>query len=299
MYILAPSKINLHLRVGPPRADGFHPLLTWMTTIGLFDKIALEQNPVSGQIAMTCTDPSLPCDDRNLVVKAAKLLRQRPTDSVSIHLEKNIPHGGGLGGGSSDAAFTLKALNQFWQLQKTDNELAILAAKLGSDIPFFLFGPSSVCKGRGEIVRPITSSSIAKWVLLILPEISMPTPAVYRQFDAMGAGNQSDVEIEPDWNQWATLPSLELLPKLVNDLEPPSFAIDQRLSLLRNEIEKTVQRPVRMSGSGSSLFTLFDRQIDAVTTGWTVQKRHLVNTVACQIAPDPKQQGTVSGDRHN
>ena len=157
MHILAPAKINLHLRVGPSRADGFHPLLTWMTTIGLHDTVSLEPlhrdtglRPVparaggpchdkptgdhekgdithfhakpadkimsgvpiiGGDIRMTCSDPTLPTDDRNLVVKAAKLLRGDANHSVAIHLEKQIPHGGGLGGGSSDAAFTLIALN--------------------------------------------------------------------------------------------------------------------------------------------------------------------------------------------
>jgi 4-diphosphocytidyl-2-C-methyl-D-erythritol kinase len=282
MHIFAPAKINLHLRVGPPRADGFHPLLTWMTTVGLFDTITIERNPNAGEIAMTCSDPSLPCDDRNLVVKAAKLLRQNPKDSVSIHLKKKIPHGGGLGGGSSDAAFTLKALNDFWKLNKSDAELTALAAQLGSDIPFFLYGPSSICTGRGEFVRPIAPPAQAKWVLLILPALSMPTPAVYRKFDAMNAG--VDVDIEPDWKRWAQLSSMELLSNLVNDLETPAFEIEPKLQTLRSSIEQSLGRAVRMSGSGSSLFTLYDHQ-DEATAAANAIDQHELQAIAVELSP--------------
>jgi 4-diphosphocytidyl-2-C-methyl-D-erythritol kinase len=283
MRISAPAKINLHLRVGPPRVDGFHPLLTWMTTVGLFDQLTLTNAANPGTLEMTCSNPSLPCDDRNLVIKAAKLLRQNRTDSVAIHLEKQIPHGGGLGGGSSDAAFTLLALNQFWKLGKSMEQLAADAARLGSDIPFFLFGPSSICTGRGEVVKPIAAPSRAKWALLILPELSMPTPAVYRQFDAMKLG--SDVESQADWNQWAALSSQELLPKLVNDLEAPAFAIQPRLASLRASIEETLDQPVRMSGSGSSLFTLYDDHAEAEQAVKIVTDRHGQKTIAVEMAP--------------
>ncbi len=256
--IKTPAKINLHLRVGPPRADGFHPLMTWMVTIGLADSLEFSKHTEPGEIAMTCSDASLPCDDRNLVVRAAKLIRQNPEQSVRIHLEKIVPHGGGLGGGSSDAAATLVALNRFWNLRKSYADLAELAGRLGSDIPFFFHGPSSVCRGRGEIVRPIAPPALARWVLLILPELSMPTPAVYREFDAMKLGSDQHVEIEPDWDRWALLPSVELLGELVNDLEAPAFGIEPRLALLREQIEQKLARTVRMSGSGSSLFTLYD-----------------------------------------
>jgi 4-diphosphocytidyl-2-C-methyl-D-erythritol kinase len=278
MHVLAPAKINLHLRVAPPRADGFHPLLTWMTTIGLYDKISFETNAIPGEIALTCSEPTIPCDDRNLVIKAAKLLRTNPNDSVTIHLEKQIAHGGGLGGGSSDAAFTLTALNQFWKLNKTTDELADLAAQLGSDIPFFLYGPSSICRGRGEVVRPIPPPTKVKWALLILPAMSMPTPAVYRQFDAMNAG--TDVELEPDWNHWAELSAQDLVAKLVNDLERPAFAIEPKIDSLRREIEKTIHRTVRMSGSGSSLFSLYDEHADAIEAAKRVTQQHQVRALA-------------------
>jgi len=294
MRILAPAKINLHLRVGPPRADGFHPLLTWMTTIGLHDTISLEPLgkttgslpvPAGEAIRMNCTDPSLPTDERNLAVKAAKLLRSNSNQSVAIHLEKKIPHGGGLGGGSSDAAFTLWALNQFWHLEKTIDSLSELAAQLGSDVPFFLHGPSSICRGRGEEVRPIASPALARWVLLILPDLSMPTPAVYKQFDDMKLGQMSEIEGEPDWNQWAALSSQDLLPNLVNDLETPAFAIEPRLARLRADIEQQLSRPVRMSGSGSSLFSLYDTRPEAADAAEWVNQTHGAKAIAVEMTP--------------
>jgi 4-diphosphocytidyl-2-C-methyl-D-erythritol kinase len=240
---------------------------------------------IGGGIRMTCTDPTLPTDDRNLVVKAAKLLRGDANLSVAIHLEKKIPHGGGLGGGSSDAAFTLAALNQFWQLDKSTKELSDLAAQLGSDIPFFLHGPSSVCHGRGEQVRPIASPTLSRWALLILPDLSMPTPAVYKQFDAMKLGQITDIDNEPDWNQWAALSSQDLLPQLVNDLEPPAFAIESRLAKLRADIEQQLSRPIRMSGSGSSLFTLYDTRAQAANAAASVNPKHGVNAIEVEMTP--------------
>jgi 4-diphosphocytidyl-2-C-methyl-D-erythritol kinase len=234
---------------------------------------------------MTCTDATLPTDDRNLVVKAAMLLRGDSNQSVAIHLEKNIPHGGGLGGGSSDAAFTLLALNQFWELKKSTSVLNELAAQLGSDIPFFLHGPSSVCRGRGEQARPIASPRLARWVLLILPHLSMPTPAVYKQFDAMKLGQIADIEREPDWNQWAALSSQDLLPKLINDLEPPAFAIEPRLATLRTNLEQQLGRPVRMSGSGSSLFTLYDTRVQAANAAKSVKQNHDVAALEVEMTP--------------
>src|SRR5258707_8235767 len=124
LRVLAPAKINLHVRIGPVRSDGFHPLLSWMATVGFFDSLSLTVTDLekSGEaVVLHCDDPTLPCDGTNLVVRAARLFRERfPVDStsagggVSIQLEKRIPAGGGLGGGSSDAARTLLGLDWLW-----------------------------------------------------------------------------------------------------------------------------------------------------------------------------------------
>jgi 4-diphosphocytidyl-2-C-methyl-D-erythritol kinase len=298
MHLLCPAKINLHLRVGPLRGDGFHPLLSWFCTAGLFDTLTLEQAALSAapsersHIALTCDQADLPLDRRNLVVKVAEAfaedLRKSHDAQVSpvhAHLQKQVPAGAGLGGGSSDGARTLAGLNLLWNIGRTANELSAFAARFGSDLPFFFFGPSSVCKGRGEIVVPIARPAV-RWVVLILPPIAMPTADVYRRFDAMKLGRDADVQVEPDWRQWATLQARPLLERLVNDLEPPAFAISGPLSSLRDDVEKLLDRPVRMSGSGSSLFTLYDSPEEAQWTRRRIEQTQQVRVETVELSPD-------------
>lgn len=294
-----PAKINLHLRVGPCRADGFHSLRSWMTTVGLFDTLTIEPAALEGgapaeppfdlrsdsrQMAgaarmeppdaglnsifsLRCDVPDLPCDQRNLVVRIARAFAEHvamaaTVTPVTASLAKRIPMGAGLGGGSSDAATTLRALNRLWRANCAADDLSAFAARFGSDIPFFLHGPSSACSGRGEVVRP-NAPPRPRWAMLVLPAVHMPTAEVYRRFDEMGLGREQDVADEPYWAEWATLDARDLLPRLVNDLEPPAFAIRPELGALQATLEEKLGRPVRMSGSGSSLFTLFDGQEEA------------------------------------
>jgi 4-diphosphocytidyl-2-C-methyl-D-erythritol kinase len=260
MRRLAPAKINLHLRVGPPREDGFHPLLTWMCTVGLFDELEFS-TAGDRAVELTCDDPAIPTGAENLIVRAAMALADRP---AKIKLIKRIPMGGGLAGGSSNAATTLLALNELWQMSRSPQELAIIASKLGSDIPFFFFGPSSICTGLGEVVRPLPRPK-AQFAHLIFPPYGMPTPKVYRRFDEMKLGDRRDIEQSPDFEAWTTMSSLELLSKLVNDLEMPAFDLNPQLAKLRHEWEQRLQRPIRMSGSGSTLFTLYDDEQEALS----------------------------------
>jgi 4-diphosphocytidyl-2-C-methyl-D-erythritol kinase len=288
MRLLCPAKINLHLRVGPCRADGFHPLLSWMCTVGLFDTLMLglsgapapavptgtaatgrHESAGGLQIAMECDLPGLPCDGRNLIVRVAGAW---PSDdagpartAIEARLTKRTPIGAGLGGGSSNAARMVLALDRLFPgsgAGRSAGELSAFAARFGSDVPFFLAGPSSVCSGRGEIVRPIGNPR-PRWAVLVLPNVMMPTPDVYRRFDALGLGRAEHIEREPDLSQWTTLDAMSLLPLLANDLEAPAFAIRPDLGDMRARIERALGRPVRMSGSGSSLFTLFDQPDEA------------------------------------
>jgi len=207
---------------------------------------------------------------------------------VAAQLEKQIPLGAGLGGGSSDAARTLVALNRYWHLDRSMDDLARVAAKLGSDVPFFLYGPSSVCTGRGEIVKPVPPPAVAKWVVLVLPDIHMPTAAVYGRFDELSLGYDEHIDEgrQPDWHDWSSRKSKDLLAGLVNDLERPAFEIRKDLGTLRADIELKLGRPVRMSGSGSSLFTLYDERGEAeaaanvIATSFGVQR-----TLAIEMTP--------------
>ena len=287
MHVLAPAKINLCLRVGPPRDDGFHPLLSWMCTIGLFDTLTFQLSDGPG-FSLESDQADLPVDRGNLVVRAATLLsagmRRQANLGASASLAKRIPIGSGLGGGSSDAARTLLALDRLWQLECPKEQLVAMAAQLGSDVPFFLFEPSAICTGRGEIVRPCPPPS-ARWALLLLPSRAMPTPAVYRQFDQMGLGKHGNLANEPVWDKWASLPAADLLEVLVNDLEPAAFTIAPDLGELRAEAQRMLLRPVRMSGSGSSLFTLFDERTEAQRAAHLLTSALQVRCCAVQAAP--------------
>jgi 4-diphosphocytidyl-2C-methyl-D-erythritol kinase len=298
MRLLAPAKINLHLRVAPPEGTGFHPLLSWFCAVGLFDTLTFE--PASGdafsEVHLTCDDPGLPCDSTNLVTRAANALGRLRTPGQSasaapvpgglnVHLEKRIPTGGGLGGGSSDAAWTLLGLNRLWALGLTVDHLSRIAADLGSDVPFFLHGASSICTGRGEIVRPVARPK-PRWAVLVLPDIAMPTRAVYAKFDEMRLGDRATIDHDPGWAQWAELSAGPLLPRLINDLEPAAFEVCPKLKMLRIEIEQTLGRIVRMSGSGSSLFTLFDELPEAQSAVECIQKRHALRVLTARLAPD-------------
>ncbi|MBV8781634.1 MAG: hypothetical protein JO353_09570, partial [Phycisphaerae bacterium] len=146
-------------------------------------------------------------------------------------------------------------------------DLAEIGAMLGSDVAFFCHGPSSVCTGRGQIVRPIARPT-PPWVVLILPSISVPTGPVYRRFDELLSEQDRRqlaevVASEPDWNEWKTLSAELLLPRLINDLERPAYDLYPALAKCRAEVEQMIGRIVRMSGSGSSLFTLYDDEAGA------------------------------------
>jgi 4-diphosphocytidyl-2-C-methyl-D-erythritol kinase len=277
-----------------------------MVTLDLFDTITVR--PASSGISLKCDRPDLPCDSTNLIVKAASVFRHAVSaeaagyadsdtspDTFSpctaeIELIKRIPMGGGLGGGSSNAATTLVLLNRLWNIHWPKPRLASLAATLGADVPFFFHGPSSICRGRGQLVRPIAPPS-ARAAVLILPPFAMPTAAVYRRFDEMKLGDLRTVDAEfPDWS---ALSASELLTLLVNDLEKPAFDLEPRLVKLAKQFTSMLERPIRMSGSGSTLFTLFDTLADAQAAAnfatYSLAKSpdpSWPRVVACELAPD-------------
>ena len=214
MQLFAPAKINLSFEIKGRRADGFHEIETLMTPISLADRLTLEVTPSDDNgIEFSCDDPSLPIGEDNLVVRAAKLFREATKlgAGIRIVLEKKIPHGAGLGGGSSDAASTLLGLNELFGAGLTDDDLLELAARLGSDVPFFIVRSAAVCRGRGEIVTP-TSITGDLNLLLLKPDFAVPTSWAYGK-----------------WKASAQLPGIDYSPqefggmRFVNDLERPVF----------------------------------------------------------------------------
>ncbi|MEA2710610.1 MAG: 4-diphosphocytidyl-2-C-methyl-D-erythritol kinase [Phycisphaerales bacterium] len=314
MRVPAPAKINLHLRVGPPRpADGFHPLLTWMVTAGLFDTLTFvrharradDDDAAGGMIfALSCSDPALPTDSAgNLVARVATGLadtlsrvgegstaraatRAMESGRVSAFLNKRIPPGAGLAGGSSDAVATLLALNRIWRLGWSREQLSAFAARFGSDLSFFFAETgSAICTGRGEIVRAIRPPDTGRWAVLVLPKFGIATPAVYRRFDEMRLGDERTIAEEPDWLAWSKLSAADLMPRLINDLEPPAFSLRPELGELRAALEKKLNRVFRMSGSGSSLFSLTDSFAEASELSQRAHDGLQVDAIAVEIAP--------------
>src|SRR5882672_4938084 len=154
MQVLAPAKINLSLKILARRSDEFHEIETLIAPISLYDEIKIERRSSKQGIEFRCNDPSVPRGDDNLAVRAARAFfkKMKIKSGVMIELKKKIPHGAGLGGGSSDAASTLMALNDLFETKLSREALAEMAEPLGSDVPFFLFQSEAVCKGHGEMV---------------------------------------------------------------------------------------------------------------------------------------------------
>lgn len=176
------AKINLGLEVLGLRPDGFHEVRTVLQSIALHD--LLEVNPAPEGIRFTCSDPALPPGEDNLVVKAARLIQRESgcAKGARIHLVKRIPSQAGLGGGSADAACTLLALNRLWRLGLDGAALAALAARLGSDVPFFLVGGTALGLGRGEEVYPLPDAPPLH-LLVVKPSRGMPTSEAYALLD--------------------------------------------------------------------------------------------------------------------
>lgn len=247
MQLFAPAKINLSFRILRRREDGFHEIETLMAPISLQDELTIEPNESGNGLEFASDDPSLPPDEDNLVVRAARSffaeIKEEPR--VRIALQKKIPHGAGLGGGSSDAASTLLGLNQLHGGRVAPARLTSLAAAVGSDVPFFLVGSAARCRGRGELVEriePLPSLPL----LLLKPEFGVPTPWAYSR-----------------WNDSRELPGVEYASQKVgelvleNDLERPVF--EKHLFLARMKGWLRAQPEVvaaLLSGSGSTMFAV-------------------------------------------
>src|SRR2546428_1579008 len=251
MQVLAPAKINLSLKILGRRGDGFHEIETLIAPISLYDKIDIEKQ--NRWIDFSCDDPTVPSGDENLVVCAAKLFFEKTKISggVSIKLQKKIPHGAGLGGGSSDAAATLRALNELFETKLSREELANLGSTIGSDVSFFLFESAAVCKGRGEIVEP-TNLKKKFSILLLKPAFSVLSAWAYSRW-------QNSKEIPGISYQTQNFDGQDF----VNDLERPVFEKFVFLAQLKAWLLKQTEvGAALMSGSGSTVFAVLRENAD-------------------------------------
>jgi 4-diphosphocytidyl-2-C-methyl-D-erythritol kinase len=289
LKLAAPAKINFYLEVLGRRSDGYHEIETFMTPLALADELTFT---AALELTLTCDDPSLPLDENNLVLKAARLLQhQRPGSSgAHIHLTKRIPTAAGLGGGSSDAATTLRGLNQLWQLDLSDEELIGLAAQLGSDVPFFLYGSSAWCEGRGDWVTA-TKVECEIPLLLICPVIGLSTAEVYQELHAPPLlrgrpGGIKDTSFhliplgksEHDMREALDQGNVPRIGHaLFNRLQPAAEQLLPLVAEIRQLLDELAPENLfwghQMSGSGSSYFAVCRGQTEAQRLARLISER--------------------------
>lgn len=287
VLVKAPAKVNLYLKVLGRREDGYHEILSLMQMVGLYDFVALREEP--SDIRLTIENgSSLSIDRSNLVFRAAEALQKAAfqgearSKGVSIRLTKNIPIAAGLGGGSSDAAATLVGLNRLWGLRWSRERLARLGATLGSDVPFFLYGPTAWAAGRGDEVEPATANG-AGWMVLVNPGIAVSTAWVYQEFSRKLGLTKSDREITI--NKFiAHRPSLrEIYHRPHNDLEEVTLEAFPQLTQIKKELLGLGGKGVMMSGSGPTLFACFSDYSSAKQAAAAFEKKDLVKVWIARI----------------
>ncbi len=291
--IKTPAKINLLLHVKGKREDGYHEIVTVMQAIDLYDELLIEK---ADNLELICTSPDIPSDENNLVYKAAVKLREFTgiNEGARISLKKNIPVAAGLGGGSSDAAAALSGLNRLWGLGLTVETLCGLGREIGSDIPFFLGGPTAAGYGRGdELIR--LSNETDYWYLLVNPGIMISTAWVYSQVDISADDircNRPPLDSE-NWIGPLVQPNLELTKEVVhikiflpdglrldgnniwlfpyNDLEGVVIRRYPVIKKIKDEMVASGAMCALMSGSGSSVFGVFRDRDSAERAGRNMQ----------------------------
>ena len=265
--LLAPAKLNIRLKVTGRRPDGYHELVSVMVPVSLFDHLEVERTRRCG-IRLTCQGLSIPDNEENLVYRAARAFFSRTglEPGLSVRLTKNIPVAAGLGGGSSDAACTLKALNDMWSNPLTSEDLAELSVSLGADIPFFLKNRPCMVRGIGEILEPIE-----KWpgfcYVIITPPVRISTAWVYANLKLKLTTGEYDFII-------SLLKSGSFDPAeiLENDLETVTTSHFPVINTIKKSLMDEGAKGALMSGSGPSVFGIFESKDQALSA-----KRRLIS----------------------
>lgn len=264
MRVLAPAKVNLFLRIIGQRPDGYHLLDSLMAPVSLYDELEITAERMVGtepHIRVRCNDPIIPTDQSNLAYRAAALLCQEAGIGahITITLHKNIPAGAGLGGGSSDAAAVLKALNQAFSLGLNTDHLCRLATQLGADIPFFVPCQMARVGGIGEVLTPLPPLP-QRWLVVVVPGFPVATPWAYQRFDALqpdlpeSQPHTIDRTLPLDTQQW---PNAAFF---INDLERAVLPEYPLIADRKKQLSALGAEVALMSGSGSAVFGIFKTQ---------------------------------------
>lgn len=264
----APAKVNLFLEIVRRREDGYHDLVSLFQTIALYDTLHVAP---AAELTLSCDAPGIPQDASNLILKAAQALRQEAgiTQGAVFHLEKRIPDGGGLGGGSSDAAAALQLCNRLWKLGLTRTELARVGQTIGSDVPFFLYGGVCLCEGRGEVISP-RPDLLPLPVAVAAPGWKIPTAEAYRNLRPETFNQRNPRELLHLWQEFSghfaadgdaeqDQQRLNILRRIhdasFNRFEETAFALQPQQKPMQDALRAAGWLP-RLSGSGSCCWLL-------------------------------------------
>jgi len=280
----APAKINLCLRVLERRADGFHNIDSLFFQISLYDRLRFN---AADDFLFQCEGPDAGPDDRNLVVRAARLLQDihKPVQGVSIHLRKEIPVGAGLGGGSSDAAAALLGLNLFWRLGLKPKELMRLGARLGSDVPFFLAGAAARVGGRGERVVPFVPTFRIP-VLVVKPDCQVSTRWAYETLSLTKGGHNYKLPCSAGMKSGLR----GLVNGLFNDFEAGVFRRYPEVADIKSRLISAGAEGAVMTGSGSAVVGVFNslQKAEEASARFSGEWRFVAQTLA-GMSPLPNQ----------
>lgn len=293
--VRAPGKVNLSLRVGAVQDDGYHPLATIFQAVALYEEVTATQVPEGTGITITVDGPQadrVPVDSSNLAWRAAEAVARRvgTAPDVALHLAKGVPVAGGMAGGSADAAATLVACDALWQTGLSRDDLATLAAGLGSDVPFALLGHTAVGTGRGHLLTPAMARGEFHWVFGTQEE-GLSTPAVYGRFDelASGAGGApGDPGLAEDNGLMQALRAGDahaLGRALHNDLEPAALSLRPELERTLDVAREAGALGTLVSGSGPTVAALARSRQHAlaVAASWTAEGA--ADSVWCTSGP--------------
>ncbi|MBX2825402.1 MAG: 4-(cytidine 5'-diphospho)-2-C-methyl-D-erythritol kinase [Gammaproteobacteria bacterium] len=284
MKLLSPAKVNLFLRILGKREDGFHELETLMCPVDCCDEITLEA--VESGIELTIEGADLPTGPENLAYQAAAAVQEKAgiTNGVRIHIDKKIPLGGGLAGGSSNAAIILKGCNELWNAGLTQAELHELAAGMGSDVNLFLEEGPCLCRGRGELVEPVDWDEELE-IILLNPGFGIETPATFKAYAALPEASKRGAD--GDWQSSYKSPAGEVVNfQLRNDLEPAVFEKHlwmREAKLWLQEQEESLD--ALMSGSGATLFTLTRDEETAISLEKKMKKTFGPEAMVLRVRP--------------
>jgi len=266
MIVYPNAKINLGLNIVRKREDGYHDLESVMCPIQLYDELEIEK---SDKLSFEIEGIKLEDDGKeNLVVRAFRMMAERYNISpVSIRLNKKIPSGAGLGGGSADAAFMLKALNELYSVGASSTELKQMASRLGADCALFIDNKPMMCRGIGDIMTPIDLKLKGYKLLIVKPDVNISTAEAYRGCKPAPWSEPLEESIKQPIKEWRN--------SIKNDFEPQVFALHSELFKLKESLYNSGAEFALMSGSGSSFYGIYKN--DVITHSFSEYKHYLLD----------------------